>query len=59
MSDILLIGRGSLYDVTSCLVVWSHVPSWGVSLTETHLDRDPPGQRETPVGQRPLWTETL
>ena len=46
-------GGGSLYDVTSCLADWSHVHSgeslclvlcyfWGVSLTETPLDRDPP-----------------
>ena len=55
-------GRGSLYEVTSCLTAWSHVQSSGsLSLvscslrrdpwTGTPLDRDPPGQR--PPGQRP------
>ena len=36
-------GRESMYDVTSCLAAWSHVPSRG------YLSLDPPGQR---------WTET-
>ena len=30
------------------------LPYWGVSLTQTPLDRDPPGQRPSPE-QRPLW----
>ena len=31
---ILVMGWGwwSLYDVTSCLAAWSHVPSWGFCL---------------------------
>ena len=35
MSVILFTGgRWSMYDVTSCLAVWSHVPSWwGVSIS--------------------------
>ena len=64
---------GSLYDVTSCLAVWSHVPSegglclWsrvpskGVSLIETPLDRDPPVHRplwKRPLDRDPSWTET-
>ena len=32
VSVILSTGEGSLYDVTSCLTAWSHVPSIGVSV---------------------------
>ena len=38
---------GPLYDVTSCLAAWSHVPSRGGL-----PDRDPPGQRPL-LEQRP------
>ena len=58
---------GGLYDVTSCLVPWSHVLSRGsLSLVPCSSqrclpDRDHPGQRAP--GQRPPrtespWTET-
>ena len=53
-------GGGSLYDVTSCLVAWSHVPSRGVSVSGPMflrgglcqgepLDRDPPYGEEWAV----------
>ena len=64
MSVILSTAGGSLYDVTFCLAAWSHVPSGGVSLTETSLDRDPldndqpPGQRTPPDRAPPPQTET-
>ena len=32
MSVILSMGKGSLYNVTSCLAAWSNVPSRGVSV---------------------------
>ena len=42
------------FQVGLCL--WSHVPSWGVSLIDP-LEQRPPGKRcpwtETPSGQRP------
>ena len=64
-------GKGSLYDVTSCLAAWSHFPFegslflvpysfWGSCLwydvpSGGPLDRDPLLDRDPP-GQRPLDT---
>ena len=33
--------------------------TWGVSLTDILLDRDPPGTETPPLAQTPPWTETL
>ena len=45
------------------LCLWSHVPSWGVSLIETPLNRDPlekdaPGQRP-PLDRDPPYRDWL
>ena len=45
-------GRGSLYDVTSCLAAWSHVPSGRGLCLLSHV---PSGGYPW---QRPPWTET-
>ena len=70
-TPVCLFTGGSLYDVTSCLAAWSHVPSGWVSgpiflleglpdsdpWTETPLWTEPrPGQR---LSTQTPWTETI
>ena len=68
---VFLFGGGYLYDVTSCLAAWSHVPSGkgvsvpgpmfrgGVSVRELSLDRDSPiwwrAGGMHPTGMLPCW----
>ena len=50
-------GRGSLYDVTSCLAAWSHVPSGGLCLW-FHVPSGGSLSRGGSPWQRLPWTET-
>ena len=53
--SVILLTAGSLYDVTSCLTPWSHIPRGGVTVFGPMFlsgDRDPIPWTETPLLDR-------